>query len=150
MYRRIFPTPFVKTGTLVAGTVSLLWFLASLFLCLLECRPVRKAWDIYNTVDGTCMPMNQLSLAKIVMQAPNILLNLATLSLPLYEVYNLHIERAQKIALGSVFGLGAVSIVCSVVQMKYMVDLYRQDVEVTSECCPEPHPTLPALQLWGL
>lgn len=102
LFHRIFITPKFRLAVWIVGTVAFLWWFAAFFALALLCIPVKKNWD--PTVEGHCGDSKLLELTTPV---PWIATDLAVLLLPLPMIYNLHMPRNQRMALGGLFFLGS-------------------------------------------
>lgn len=132
MYLRLFPTRFVKYGTGILGTVATMWFISILLVVIFQCSPVAMAWDPLIST-GHCVDKEQFFLGNSI---PNILTDLAILCLPMYQVYQLNVNRGRKIGLVFVFLLGGLVVVVSIYRLKVLIDLVHQGLsaDYTGEC----------------
>jgi hypothetical protein len=89
--------------TLVVGTLVLLWGTVSVFIFLFQCMPISAAWDMAIVQTARCSSMGRL---VVGFEVPNIALDLAILGLPIRMVVGLMMDRARKVMVGCVFGLG--------------------------------------------
>ncbi|KAI0012435.1 hypothetical protein F4779DRAFT_65689 [Xylariaceae sp. FL0662B] len=130
MYRRIFPTPMVRWGTVVLGTLVALWFLSITLVIIFQCSPVAKAWK--TEVDGTRINLEYFFIGNSI---PNILTDLAIICLPVYEVRKLQINKSEKVGLVIVFLLGGLVVIVSIIRLKVLVDTLREglDADFTKE-----------------
>lgn len=71
--------------------------LASIFQCI----PVRAAWDI--SVKGKCIHINLLFM---VLAGMNVLTDFVLLIAPLPSLWNLQMQKAMKLQLMALFGIG--------------------------------------------
>lgn len=83
------------------GTV-ISWTIASLAATIFQCVPVKGAWN--SSVSATCIDTNSFWMAYAVI---NILTDAIVLSLPIPQVFKLHLNIRQKITLCGVFLLGS-------------------------------------------
>ena len=126
MYWRIFPTRFVKTGTICLGSLVLVWWLACIFVSIFQCKPIKKAWQ--PLLEGHCINHNHVFMGKAI---PNFTIDFFILCLPIVEVLKLHVRKPQKIALGAVFVFGALACVSSVVRFKVMYSSTTNAKDIT-------------------
>jgi len=134
MYRRIFPTRFMKIGGVwILGGMSAAWWLAIILVVVFQCNPQHKIFDPFM-LEGKCIDLTAFFLGNSI---PNILLDVAILCLPVHEVWHLHLPKSQRLALAGVFLVGAGVVVSSVVRLHFHVLLARQGIEAdfTSESC---------------
>lgn len=102
LYKRIFITrAFQIQCWIVMGTV-ISWTIASLAATIFQCVPVKGAWN--SSVSATCIDTNSFWMAYAVI---NILTDAIVLSLPIPQVFKLHLNIRQKITLCGVFLLGS-------------------------------------------
>jgi hypothetical protein len=113
MYWRIFPTRLIKAGTIVFSSLVLAWWLGCVFVSIFQCKPIHKAWK--PLVKGVCLDHNRIFMGKAI---PNFTIDFFILCLPIFEIQKLRVRKTQKIALATVFGLGALACVSSVVRFK--------------------------------
>lgn len=111
-YWRLFPTRFVNTGCKILGITSILWCIAITILDFVQCIPLNAFWFLElqalpttKCLDGT--------LSFFGNSIVNTIIDFFTLTLPLREVYKLHVSTKKKIIIGSVFLLGSMSVCLS-------------------------------------
>lgn len=100
-YWRIFPTRYMKWTFSALVTIIGLWFTATTLVLILQCRPVRKAWD--NQIEGTCYDRRAFFLGQGI---PHIVTDAAILISPIYPIWKLNMKLYQKVALSGVFLMG--------------------------------------------
>jgi hypothetical protein len=121
MYYRIFPTRFMRWGYIVLGSMTAMWWGAVMLVTVFQCIPVHKMWDL--ATPGHCVNANVFYISTN--GVPNIVTDVLILLLPMYELYKLHVSRAQKIAIAASFLAGWIVVISSIVKLKVMVDLYN-------------------------
>ncbi len=89
--------------TYITGAVVLAWFLAMEFVIFVSCRPLKGLWDI--TLDPPAKCVN-LKAAYIWLSFPNIITDVAILSLPVGKVWQLQMSLRLKVAVAAMFLLG--------------------------------------------
>jgi len=109
MYYRIFRFPYFKRWAYIIGTFIVAWVICITFLFIFICVPVQKLW--YPQLPGRCI--NQVG-TWIANAASTIGSDLATLILPIPQVWKLKLRKSEKIALTMAFGLGFFVIFASV------------------------------------
>lgn len=133
LYWRLFPTITMKRGCLVLAALTIMWCIAGVLVDIFQCTPVGKAFDI-SLPEGHCISQVGYCLGMII---PNILIDVAILCLPTFEVSKLHLPRGQRCALASVFLLGAGVTSAGGVRMYYHLELVESadkgDFDFTSE-----------------
>lgn len=100
-YYRIFRFPYFKRFAYGIGSVVIAWAICVTFLFIFICVPVQKLW--YPQLPGHCI--NQVG-TWVANATSTIVTDLATLLLPIPQVWKLQLQRSQKIALTFAFGLG--------------------------------------------
>jgi hypothetical protein len=101
MYYRIFRFPYFKRWAYVIGTFIVAWVICITFLFIFICVPVQKLW--YPQLPGRCI--NQVG-TWIANATSTIASDLATLILPIPQVWGLKLRNIEKFALTMAFGLG--------------------------------------------
>lgn len=104
MYRSIFPTTLVNTGTYVLGALVMAWWVAVIIVTFAQCRPLYGLWTLSAMATAQCMDRLGLFLGNAI---PNIIIDLFILALPLYEVARLQMARIKKTGILSIFLLGS-------------------------------------------
>lgn len=130
MYWRIFPTHFMKLGCTVLACASGAWSLAVVLVSIFQCQPIQKAFDPFMT-QGHCIDNTKFFIGNAV---PNILTDVLILFLPVYEIRKLHLPRGQRVALASIFLLGAGVVGISAVRLYYQVALAKQGTSADLTC----------------
>jgi hypothetical protein len=101
MYCRIFALRSFKIGAYVISTITILWSLVFLFVCIFQCDPVSRAWN--STIPGTCLNLRAIFIGNAI---PNIVTDAAILVMPMRQVWKLQIRLIQRISLSIIFLLG--------------------------------------------
>ncbi|KNG51835.1 integral membrane protein [Stemphylium lycopersici] len=111
-YWRLFSVSNIRLGiyTLVAST--LIWVTIRTFMTIFHCIPVEAYWDL-NIKDAVCKvdPGKFMFGTTLV----HLLLEIAVLSLPVFQVKNLQLRIGQKIAVVGMFMFGIVPVFLRVV-----------------------------------
>jgi hypothetical protein len=102
MYYRIFHFPFFKRWAYIISTFVILWVICITFLFIFICVPVQKLW--YPQLPGHCI--NQVS-TWIANATSTILSDLATLILPIPQVWKLRLPTNEKVVITFAFSLGS-------------------------------------------
>ena len=100
-YRRIFTTKQFRQRTNIIGALVVAWLIVNNLTAALQCRPVRKAWDI--EIPGHCF--SAISYITGV-HATNLTLDIVILALPVSAVWRLQMSFAKKISVIGIFLLG--------------------------------------------
>ncbi|KAB8208703.1 hypothetical protein BDV34DRAFT_210747 [Aspergillus parasiticus] len=103
MYRRIFTniSRLFRVGAMICGAVVTLWATAFVPAAIFQCTPVARAWDI--DIPGHCI---NLQLGFYCVALPNIVTDIAILSLPIRSCWQLHRSVLYRLSLIGVFMLG--------------------------------------------
>ncbi|GMF81341.1 unnamed protein product [Aspergillus oryzae] len=90
-----------KVSAMICGAVVTLWATAFVPTAIFQCTPVARAWDI--DIPGHCI---NLQLGFYCVALPNILTDIAILSLPIRSCWQLHRSVLYRLSLIGVFMLG--------------------------------------------
>jgi hypothetical protein len=90
---------WVIVGSLAANA---LFYTAMFFFYVFTCWPREKIWN--SAVEGRCIDSNQLNMA---MSTLNVISDVEAFVVPVWAIWQLRMEFQQKIAVMSVFGVGA-------------------------------------------
>lgn len=86
----------------VMGTVTVCWYLTTVFVACLQCYPANFMWD--RTIPGgQCIPMSALYYGSSV---SSLITDIAVFCLPMPVIWNMSVCKNQKIALSVIFLLG--------------------------------------------
>ena len=102
MYCRIFPVPSMRISCWILGTLSVCWCISIIIVCVFQCTPIAKAWN--PTIPGHCINLKGSFIGNAI---PNILTDVAILTLPMPKVWHLHTTLIQKGQLSVLFLLGS-------------------------------------------
>ncbi|KAI9875186.1 MAG: hypothetical protein M1830_008779 [Pleopsidium flavum] len=100
-YMRIFEVRFFRIAAQATMVFVVLWALSVILCGFLLCRPFAYNWD--QSIPGSC---GHQILSYILTGALNICTDVMVLSLPIPMVWKLQTDRANKVALTAIFGLG--------------------------------------------
>lgn len=101
-YWRIFPGRSIRRGIWVITAACGVWFVAVLLGNVLQCVPISRFWNV--TGPGHCRW--PISLYYVVTAIPNIIIDLATVVLPLYEVWHLKLSFWKRVGVCAIFTVG--------------------------------------------
>lgn len=118
MYCRVFPLRTFRIASWIIGSITAVWSVMFIFLCIFQCAPIERAWNL--TVPGKCLYLRGIFIGNAV---PNIVTDVVILSMPIYHVQKLQIRKAQRIALTAIFLLGAFVIVASIYRFTTVLKL---------------------------
>lgn len=118
MYCRVFPLRRFEIAAWIIGTITAVWSLMFIFICIFQCAPIPRAWNL--TVPGKCLYLRGIFIGNAV---PNILTDAIILGMPVYHVWKLHLRLAQRLALTGIFMLGGFVIVASIYRFTTIMKL---------------------------
>lgn len=104
-YWRIFPTKTMKKYIWILTAVCAIWFVGVLIGNLVECQPISFFWNKLSA-PGTGICHFRVEVYLIIVAAPNIIIDTLTIILPVYEVWQLQLERWKRIAVSGIFVVG--------------------------------------------
>ncbi|KAH9204023.1 hypothetical protein DL95DRAFT_499094 [Leptodontidium sp. 2 PMI_412] len=139
MYVRIFPVRSMRISCWILGSLSVSWAVAIVLVCIFQCNPIAKTWD--PTIPGYCINLKASFIGNAI---PNILTDVAILTLPINQVWHLHTNLIQKLQLSVVFLLGSFVVFTSIYRFKTVFDFDPTDLSWTLatactwcvvECC---------------
>lgn len=127
---------------LCKGSIYLLFTYQAIVLIVLplECIPLRKLWDFTGTVQGHCIDSATFYLSELHSASVLVLLRLLTyqvtsgfhilmdvwiLFLPYKLILTIKRPTREKLAVYSVFGLGAFGTLCAIIRFHFLVVLIK-------------------------
>ncbi|CAG8048755.1 unnamed protein product [Penicillium olsonii] len=126
MYARIFPTRGFRIASIILGVVSISWAIAIIFVSVFQCTPIKRAWD--PTTPGTCINLKASFIGNAV---PNIVTDIAILSLPVRAVWGLHANLVHRLSVIGMFLLGSFVVFTSIYRFSTLFQFEPQDVTWT-------------------
>ena len=102
LYRRIFPSPRLLIILWTVGALTLSYCTAQFFVLLIQCRPIRAAWDP-SVTDPKCIRVN---ITYIVIGSVNAVIDIVILCIPMPILWKLHTSSQKKAQLIGMFMLG--------------------------------------------
>jgi len=121
LYLRIFPAKTFKMWVHITMGVVIAFTITGFCLVFFQCAPVEAAWNI--TVAGKCL--NPV-LTFVTLGAINVALDLTILSLPLPQLWHLHMSLVRKFQVIGMFLSGGLVCIVSIFRC-----IYVSQVEVT-------------------
>ncbi|KAL4944958.1 hypothetical protein BDV06DRAFT_219765 [Aspergillus oleicola] len=109
LYSRIFPTRAFRIASYVLGGIAIAWSIAIVCVSIFQCTPVAKTWN--STLPGTCIDLRGMFIGNAV---PNIITDIAILSLPVRVVWKLQAPLANRVSVIGLFMLGSFVVFCSI------------------------------------
>lgn len=113
LYWRIFNKTNIRLPIAILGTAVLMWGIAVFLLTILQCIPTRGFWD--KTIHAACHVDSQKFLFAI--SIPNILIDVALLTLPVPYIKRLNVSDNQKKVLISISLLGSFVCIASIMRL---------------------------------
>ena len=101
MYCRIFAVYNFRLAAWIIGTFTVVWAVTFIFASAFQCTPVARVWD--PLIPGKCISVRSLAMGNAI---PNIVIDFIILTMPVYQIWHLHMRRAQRVTLMGVFLLG--------------------------------------------
>ncbi|CZR51424.1 related to integral membrane protein [Phialocephala subalpina] len=126
MYCRIFPVRSIRIGCWILGALSIGWCISIIVISIFQCTPIAKAWN--PTIPGHCVNLKGEFIGNAV---PNILTDIAILSLPMPSVWHLHTAIIQRCQLSIVFLLGSFVVFTSIYRFKTLFEFEPSDLTWT-------------------
>ncbi|KAL9001914.1 MAG: hypothetical protein Q9188_005129 [Gyalolechia gomerana] len=128
-YRRVFINQTTSKEFKVAWyTITVwcfLWGISTFFAAAFQCTPIFYSWTQYTgKTTGKCVNFTALLVSTAVI---NICTDVAVLVLPMPSVWNLKIEKAQKVAASGIFLLGGFVCIASVIRSVYLPHVVSPD-----------------------
>ncbi|KAH3918558.1 hypothetical protein HBI56_135090 [Parastagonospora nodorum] len=114
-YLRLFPGNTSKVFCYVLGTFVVLFSLASFFLSLFQCRPIRGYWD--PSITQQCINMRA---ALVAIAALNSLSDFLIYLYPAKPLWSLHLPIKQRLGLICLFSIGLFVCIAGVLRMYYL------------------------------
>ncbi|KAK1146344.1 hypothetical protein N8T08_003131 [Aspergillus melleus] len=95
-----------------------------------QCRPFEKNWFV--TMPGSCWSRDVFTDALYTLQAITIVTDLCYIIIPIFMLWNVQMAKSTKLSVLGVIGLGAISMVCSIIAIPFAHQL-GVSVDVTWE-----------------
>ncbi|KAF2838202.1 hypothetical protein M501DRAFT_1011818 [Patellaria atrata CBS 101060] len=94
--------------------VLTIFVIICIIVCLTQCIPLHKFWDLTGTVQGSCI--NSLVFFYFT-SSFNIVTDIWILALPIKTLLSIQRPTREKLALYLVFGMGAFSLIASIIRL---------------------------------
>ncbi|CAI6091949.1 unnamed protein product [Clonostachys chloroleuca] len=132
MFWRLFPTKFMKWGTIVLSIFFTMWLIAVVVPTIFQCYPVYKMWNRMMPT-GFCNPGIALWIQWID-SVPQLLSDIFLFLLPIVEVKRLHASKGTKAGISAIFALSSLSIIGRIMVLVEGVKTTNrgQEVDITS------------------
>ncbi|CAD6588525.1 MAG: hypothetical protein ASARMPREDX12_003359 [Alectoria sarmentosa] len=122
LYIRIFYTRPFRIACYALLTVNLIYFTATVLACCLICRPFARNWD--QSIHGTCGDQKSLDLFIGVF---NLLMDIATVALPMPILWRLQVPTGRKVALSGMFSMGLAICIITLVRIEVITHITAQN-----------------------
>ncbi|KAH9206073.1 hypothetical protein DL95DRAFT_488616, partial [Leptodontidium sp. 2 PMI_412] len=116
-YLRVFPVRWMQISTWLIIAYMLLHGVAFFIPVIVQCRPIARLWD--KRIEGSCIPLVDLLIPGAVF---SILEDVVILILPIPSISKLNIGRGKKVSLVTLFSVGFVACLTSMIRLKSAVD----------------------------
>lgn len=104
LYHRLFGVnKWFRIVLFVAGTLTIMWWIAAFLDSILECVPLQAIWD-KSIRDPKCQNVRASALGTGI---ANMILDIMFLIIPLPMIWKLQVTKRVKISLTGIFLLGA-------------------------------------------
>ncbi|KAJ5952347.1 uncharacterized protein N7479_010760 [Penicillium vulpinum] len=123
-YLRIFPVMWVVriSWTTIGAIIS--WTVGTILAGCLICRPIAYNWD--QTIPGG-LSRNQVT-SFTMTGVINLITDIVVLVTPMPLLYNLQMARYKKVTLITIFGLGAVTCIISILRISVLTTVDFADI----------------------
>ncbi|MCJ1366566.1 hypothetical protein MMC16_005695 [Acarospora aff. strigata] len=144
LYRRIFAKVNRAFVIGLYGTMiyTILWSGATVLVCIFQCTPISFFWEQILPVpppDGHCI---WIAATEVSLNILNTIGDIATLILPAIALWNLHMSRARKVAVGAIFLVGLFAVAAGIVRvfmvLKQGIDFTWDDADLVIWTAIEP------------
>ena len=85
-----------------AGTVTIMWFLASFWDTIFQCTPIEASWN-HSIPNVKCQDMEKAALGTGI---SNLILDVLFIALPIPAIWDLKLAKKIKVSLTGIFLLG--------------------------------------------
>ncbi|KAL4901153.1 hypothetical protein BDW74DRAFT_160449 [Aspergillus multicolor] len=109
LYSRLFPTRAFRIAVYILGGIAIAWSIAIVCVSIFQCTPIARTWD--SSIPGTCINLKGMFIGNAV---PNIITDIAILSLPVRVVWKLQAPLANRLSVIGLFMLGSFVVFCSI------------------------------------
>ncbi|KAL8658977.1 MAG: hypothetical protein Q9202_007337 [Teloschistes flavicans] len=131
-YWRIFKQSKIRVPIYVLWAIVTCWGIAGLLLIILACQPVSDYWNQYAST-GSQPSHCRVNVARslVARSIPNFITDAAILVLPMPLVWQLHLSKAQKLALTGIFALGIAIVGVAVGRFVVIINLDTVSPDIT-------------------
>ncbi|POS78102.1 hypothetical protein DHEL01_v203502 [Diaporthe helianthi] len=109
-----------------------IWFVGVLIGNLVECQPISFFWNKLSA-PGTGICYFRVEVYLIIVAAPNIVIDVLTIVLPVYEIWHLQLERWKRIAVSGIFVVGGMVVIASIIRLILLIGFYfKKSTDLTN------------------
>ena len=101
-YRTLLVNKRLRVAIYAAGTVTIIWFLASFWDTLFQCKPIEASWD-HSIPNAKCQNTEKAALGIGI---SNLILDVLFIALPVPVTWCLNLPKRIKASLTGIFLLG--------------------------------------------
>ncbi|KAK2054782.1 CFEM domain-containing protein [Colletotrichum caudatum] len=124
-YLKVFSKREIRLGCWILIALNVAYLIVFELTCIFQCRPVEGAWKAWDgEFPAKCNNINTQGWAAAIC---NIVLDLATLVLPLRELYSLSLSLRKKIMVMTMFCVGFFVTIVSVVRLNSLATYATTD-----------------------
>ena len=103
MYYRTFSADKTfRIALYAAGTVTIMWFLASFWDTVFQCTPIEASWN-HSIPNAKCQNIEKAALGTGI---SNLILDVLFIALPIPVIWDLKLPKKSKLSLTGIFLLG--------------------------------------------
>ncbi|RSM00240.1 hypothetical protein CDV31_011861 [Fusarium ambrosium] len=129
-YWRLFSVSNIRVGIYILQGCSVIWLTIRTFMTIFHCVPVQAYWN-HNIKDAVC----NIDPAKFMFGTTlvHLFLEIAVLSLPVFQVKALNLRMGQKIAVIAMFMFGIFVCVASIIVLVEAITLNPKTTEMAHD-----------------
>ncbi|KAI8669647.1 CFEM domain-containing protein [Fusarium keratoplasticum] len=129
-YLKVFPGKNIRLGCWILIGLNVAYFIAFELVSIFQCTPIEGAWRAWDKeFPAKCNNINMQGWMAAIL---NIVLDVATLCLPLWELYKLSLSRKKKIQIMLMFSVGFFVTIVSIVRLQSLAS-YATTSNVTQD-----------------
>ncbi|RSL67658.1 hypothetical protein CEP53_002874 [Fusarium sp. AF-6] len=129
-YLKVFPGKKIRLGCWILIGLNVAYFIAFELVSIFQCTPIEGAWRAWDKeFPAKCNNINMQGWMAAIF---NIVLDVGTLCLPLWELYKLSLSRKKKIQIMLMFSVGFFVTIVSIVRLQSLAS-YATTSNVTQD-----------------
>ncbi|RTE80648.1 hypothetical protein BHE90_004855 [Fusarium euwallaceae] len=129
-YLKVFPGKNIRLGCWILIGLNVAYFIAFELVSIFQCTPIEGAWKAWDKeFPAKCNNINMQGWMAAIF---NIVLDVGTLCLPLWELYKLSLSRKKKIQIMLMFSVGFFVTIVSIVRLQSLAS-YATTSNVTQD-----------------